>query len=81
MNSAALKERHYAHLASKLQTMSRNLAESQQQFADVTRQVEHMTKLGALHASQFMAVSRLLDTEADEEQAAGKGQGDASAAR
>jgi len=69
MNSAALKERHYLQLSHKLQTMSQHLQNTQQHFVDVTRQLEHMRKLGALHASQFMAVSRLLDKEEDEAQA------------
>ncbi|KAG8988161.1 hypothetical protein FRB90_002935 [Tulasnella sp. 427] len=70
MSSA--KERHYQQLASKLQTVSRELQVTQANFAELAKQLQSMNKLGAIQASQFMAVSRLLDAEmAAAEEAAG----------
>jgi len=63
MSSAQLKERHYQQLASKMQNIARELSLTQQNMVVLAKQLDSMGKLGALHASQFMAVTRLLDAE------------------
>jgi len=60
---STVKERHYQQLASKLQTLSRELETTQRNFGDLAKHLHSMNKLGAVQAAQFMAVSRLLDAD------------------
>jgi len=57
------KDRHYQQLASKLQVLSKELRHTQEQFSNMARELQSVSNLGAIHAAQFMAVSRLLDAE------------------
>jgi len=62
-NMSTAKERHYQQLGAKLQAVSFELEETQRHFEELASHLESMNTLGAAHAAQFMAVSRLLDAE------------------
>ncbi|KAG8915958.1 hypothetical protein FRC02_004301 [Tulasnella sp. 418] len=57
------KDRHYQQLAAKFQSLSQELADTQHHFSTLAKQLNAMNDLGAMHAAQFMAISRLLDEE------------------
>jgi len=57
------KDRHYQQLASKLQTLSTELAHTHEMFGILGIHLRSMNNLGAANAAQFMAVSRILDAE------------------
>ncbi|ORX39222.1 hypothetical protein BD324DRAFT_649306 [Kockovaella imperatae] len=61
------KQRHYAALASRLRALKTNLAESEVQMDALARHLDKMRHLGANHAAQFMAVSRILDVDLEKE--------------
>ncbi|KAG8994608.1 hypothetical protein FRB94_012653 [Tulasnella sp. JGI-2019a] len=60
---SSTKERHYQQLASKLQVLSKELEKTHRHFGNLAEYLHSMNNLGAVHAAQFMAVSRILDAE------------------
>ncbi|EIW66035.1 hypothetical protein M231_05271 [Tremella mesenterica] len=62
-STSTIKARHYTALSARLRQLGNNLAESEAQLAAMAGQLQSMAKLGVYCGAQFMAVSRLLDSE------------------
>lgn len=53
LSMSSAKDRHYQQLASKLQSVSRELQVTQANFAELAKQLQSMNTLGAIQAAQY----------------------------
>ncbi|EOR01885.1 hypothetical protein E3P77_01694 [Wallemia ichthyophaga] len=61
-----VKTRHYQQLSHQLGKLQENISQSNQQFKIAAEQLQQMQKLSISHASQFMAVSKIIDKQETE---------------
>ncbi|CEH16812.1 DASH complex subunit Hsk3 like [Ceraceosorus bombacis] len=85
MSTTTTKERHYAHLAARLNALSNNLANTHHHIGVAAEQAVYLRKLGASQGAVFMAALDQVDREGaagyDDSQVQGTSDADATAQR
>ncbi|PWN37867.1 uncharacterized protein FA14DRAFT_105053, partial [Meira miltonrushii] len=61
--TSTAKERHYAHLAAQLETLSGNIVDAQHHLGAAASQTRYIKSLGANQAAMFMAALHQVDQD------------------